>query len=303
MRDAACRVALTRRAAGVPRALSLAVAAALASVGSGALGGPAGGQVVAGSAEIHRTSAQRTDVIQSSQRAVIDWRSFSIGAAEHVNFQQPSAQAAVLNRVTGADASSLLGRLTANGQVFLVNPNGVFIGPGARIDAASFLATTTNLATADFMQERLRFDEVVNRQGVIVNQGEITVAEGGLVALIAPGVENAGVIRARLGRVVLASGNRFVLDLYGDELVRFAVDDAAIGGLQDAQGRPLRSRVRHAGRIEADGGEVRLTASAARSVVDDAINMSGHVRTGGWRCPAPSRSRARGRDSVVAAPR
>lgn len=278
VRDAVRVEAFVSRVRGVPRALSLGVLAALAAAASGVLGGPAGGQVVAGSAEILRTSSQRTDVIQSSPRAVIDWRSFSIGAAEHVDFQQPSARAAVLNRVTGSERSALLGRLTANGQVFLVNPNGVFIGPGARIDTASFLATTTNVATADFMKERLQFDDVVNPQGVIVNQGEINAADGGLVALVAPGVENAGVIRARLGRVVLASGNRFALDLYGDELVHFAVDEAAIGGLQDAQGRSLRSRVRQAGRIEADGGEVRLTASAARSVVDDAINMSGHVR-------------------------
>lgn len=275
----AARGGAGRSASGrASRALPWVALAALCGAGHPASGGPTGGQVVAGSAAIQQTTAQRTDVIQSSQRAVINWRDFSIGAAEQVNFQQPSAQAVVLNRVVGSSVSSLLGQLTANGQVYLVNPNGVFIGPNARIDAAGFLATTTNVATDDFMRDRLRFEHAVSEDGVIVNLGEITAAPGGLVALVAPAVENAGIIRARLGQVALASGSRFTLDLYGDELVQFAVDDRIAERLTDFRGRPLAARVRQAGRVEADGGVVQLTASAARALVDDAINMSGYVR-------------------------
>ena len=97
------------------------------------------------------------------------------------------------------------------------------------------------------------------------------------MALVAPGVENAGVIRAELGRVVLASGNAFTLDLYGDKLVRLVVDDQALDRLTDIDGKPLRSLVANSGRIEADGGQVLLATAAAKAVLDSAVNMSGVI--------------------------
>ena len=110
------------------------------------------------------------------------------------------------------------------------------------------------------MAGRLKFDQVVNRNAVIVNRGEITAAAGGLVALVAPGVENSGVIRAELGRVVLASGNAFTLDLFGDKLVTFAVDDKVAARLTDVDGRPLKAYVNQSGTIEADGGSILIAA-------------------------------------------
>ncbi len=239
---------------------------------------PQGGVVQAGAATITKTSATRTDIVQASDRAVINWQGFSIGAGELVNFQQPSASSAILNRVVGVDPSVILGRLTANGQVFIVNPNGVFFGQNSRLDVGSLVATTANISNSNFMAGRLSFDEVINRRATVINEGMITAADGGLVALIAPGVSNQGVIRANLGRVALASGNAFTLDLYGDKLVSFAVDDKVADRLTDASGRPLRAFVDQAGTIEANGGSVILTANAAKSVLDNVINMSGVVR-------------------------
>jgi len=259
------------------RTLPAAVAAALALHAAGAVANPQGGAVKAGAATIS-ASGNRVEVIQSSPRAVIDWRSFSIGAGEQVNFRQPSAASATLNRVTGGEASSILGRLTANGTVYLLNPNGILIGPGAKIDVGGLVATTAGISNENFMAGRLKFDQVVNRNAGVVNQGEITARAGGLVALVAPGVENSGVIRAGLGRVVLASGNAFTLDLFGDRLVSFAVDDRVAARLTDVDGRPLKAYVNQAGRIEADGGSVLLAASAAKAVLDSVINTSGVVR-------------------------
>ena len=255
----------------VPAALAFALYAA------GAAANPQGGVVKAGSATI-APNGSRLDVIQSSQRAVIDWRSFSIGAGGHVNFKQPSAASATLNRVTGPEMSAILGRLTANGTVFLVNPNGILIGPGAKIDVGGLVAATANISNENFMAGRYKFDEVVNRNAVIVNRGEITAHAGGLVALVAPGVENSGVIRAELGRVVLASGNRFTLDLFGDKLITFAVDDKVAARLTDVDGRPLTAYVNQTGTIAADGGSILIAASAAKAVLDNVINTSGVVR-------------------------
>lgn len=105
---------------------------------------PEGGQIVAGSANIVQSQVNRLDVVQQSERAAINWQSFGIGASEHVSFQQPSPQSATLNRVTGPDLSSIQGRLTANGNVFLVNPNGILFGNNAKIDVGGLVASTAN---------------------------------------------------------------------------------------------------------------------------------------------------------------
>lgn len=259
-----------------PGAIALAIA--LTHPAAPTFAGPQGGAVQAGSATLIQSGVSRLDVVQSSPRAVINWRSFGIGATEHVNFVQPSAAAATLNRVVGAESSEILGRLTANGTVFLINPNGILIGPGARIDVGSLIAATADISNENFMAGRYHFDRVVNRDAVIVNRGEITAAAGGLVALVAPGVENSGIIRAQLGKVALASGNAFTLDLFGDKLISFAVDDKVAARLTDTAGRPLAAYVNQAGVVEADGGSVLIAANAAQAVVESVVNVSGVVR-------------------------
>ena len=92
----------------------------------------------------------------------------------------------------GADPSAIIGRLTANGQVFLINPNGVLFGQGAKIDVGSLVTSTANISNENFMAGLLKFDEVTNRAATIVNRGEITAAKGGLVALVAPGWRTRG---------------------------------------------------------------------------------------------------------------
>lgn len=238
---------------------------------------PEGGEVVEGSAEIILVSPERLDIIQISDRAIIDWRSFSIALGEHTDFQMPSADALVLNRVMGGVPSEILGRLSANGQVILVNPNDVVFGESAQVDVAGILVSTIDIANQDFLAGRYNFNILINPLGLIVNRGTITVAEGGLAALVAPGVENSGVIEVRLGRVALASGNAFTLDLYGDRLVSLAVDDRVSQQVLGLDGAPRASLVENSGRISADGGTVLITAEAARGVVDNVINMSGVI--------------------------
>ena len=239
---------------------------------------PEGGTVRAGSATIVNNGAQ-TRIDQSSNRAVIDWRAFGVGATEQVLFVQPSSQSATLNRVTGDQVSAILGRIDANGQVFLVNPNGIVFGRGAQINVGGLVASTANVGNADFMAGRLDFRQPGRPGAGIVNQGQITAAEGGLVALVAPHVRNDGVIQARLGKVVLGAGDTFALDLYGDGLISLAVDPSRVGPMLDAEGRPVTSLIAHSGRIEADGGRVVLVSAAtARAALDQVINLSGTIR-------------------------
>ncbi|WOB06598.1 filamentous hemagglutinin N-terminal domain-containing protein [Piscinibacter gummiphilus] len=238
---------------------------------------PQGGSVTAGQASIQQNGALTT-VTQGSQRAAIDWRSFNVGANETVNFVQPNASAAILNRVVGNDPSAIFGRITANGQVLLINPNGILFGRTAQVDVGALTATTSNLSNADFMAGRLQFNEPGKPGATVENQGRITVAEGGFAAFVGRQVANSGVITARLGKVALAGGDAFVLDLYGDKLVNLVVDPAAMTALTDASGQPLAARVDHSGDIVADGGRVQLSVATVKRLVDNLINLSGTVR-------------------------
>ncbi|MEO8153700.1 MAG: filamentous hemagglutinin N-terminal domain-containing protein [Rhizobacter sp.] len=242
-----------------------------------AFAAPQGGAVTAGQAAIQQNGSITT-ITQGTQRAAIDWRAFNVGSSETVNFVQPNASSAVLNRVVGNEASAIFGRITANGQVYLVNPNGVVFGRSAQVDVGALTASTANISNADFMAGRLAFSEAGKPGARVENQGSITVAEGGFVALVGRNVANSGLINARLGKVALAGGDAFVLDLYGDKLVNLIVDPAAMSTLTDASGNPLAASVDLSGQIVAEGGRVQLSVATVKQLVDSLINVSGVVR-------------------------
>ncbi|MBL8491356.1 MAG: filamentous hemagglutinin N-terminal domain-containing protein [Rhodocyclaceae bacterium] len=131
---------------------------------------PTGPAVVAGSATV-TNGGSRVDIVQTTDRAIINWTAFSIGAGGTVQFVQPSPAAAALNRVTGGEASLISGLLTANGQVFLVNPNGITVGAGGRIDAAGLTLSTANIADGDFMAGNLRFEPEPVGGGIMIEAG------------------------------------------------------------------------------------------------------------------------------------
>ncbi len=137
------------------------------STPAGAL--PTGGAVAAGGAAITRAPAQLT-VNQSTQNVVINWQSFGIGAEEGVTFVQPNSNAVALNRVVGQDPSVILGSLTANGQVFVVNPNGVLFGQGAQVNVGGLVASTLGISDTDFMAGNYYF---TGTGGSVVNDGTI----------------------------------------------------------------------------------------------------------------------------------
>ena len=259
------------------RASALVIAASLAA--SPALANPLGGRVVAGSASITGQGSAEVTVTQGSNRALIEWDSFSIEPGERTVFRQPNADAIAANRVVGADPSKILGTLEADGQVVLINRNGILFGKNARVDAAGLVATTHDIDNTAFMSGGpLRFDTPGAHGASVVNEGRITIREAGVAALVAPHVRNSGVILADLGRVSLGAGEGFTLDLYGDGLVKFAAGDEVAETLTAPDGTPLKALVENDGEIAADGGRVLLTASAAREVVNQSVNVSGIVR-------------------------
>lgn len=157
---------------------------------------PEGGVPVSGSVEIAQTGNLST--ISASDKAIIEWRHFGIESGESVLFIQPSATASVLNRVAGESLSEINGLLQANGQVFLINPNGILIGPEGRIETAAFLGSTL-----DLLSNPIDFDASLEFKGAgtVSNFGRIHGKEW--VCLIGSHILNEGTIEG--GDVALAS--------------------------------------------------------------------------------------------------
>lgn len=241
---------------------ALAVSVMLA-FGTNALAQPTGGVVAAGAATIS-TGATNTTINQSTQNAIINWQSFSIASGQSVQFVQPNSSSVALNRVLGSDPSSILGSLSANGKVFLVNPNGILFGQGASVNVGGLLASTLNIADSDFLAGNYKFSG--NGTGTVLNQGSLN-ADGGSVALLGANVSNEGVISAQLGSVVLAAGNVMTMDVAGDGLLNVAVNEGAVNAL-----------VHNGGLIRADGGQVLLTAKSAGSLLQSAVNNTGVIQ-------------------------
>src|SRR6476646_10569923 len=264
------------------RNLLLATTPLLALGLTQASAGPEGGTVVGGTASIQGQGTSAVIINQSSSSAIINWNTFNIRANESVRFNQPSSSSVALNRVTGGlGPSEIMGTLTANGRVFVINREGILFGPSAVVNTAGFLATTNDIRNRDFMAGRYNFNISGRPDASIVNQGHITASSGGFAALVAPGVRNTGTITATLGTVSLASGNMFTLDLYGDKLIQLGVGDEIASQVKDvATGQPLKSLVSNtkSGTLSANGGRVELTAAAARAVVDSVINTKGVIR-------------------------
>ncbi|WP_306607114.1 filamentous hemagglutinin N-terminal domain-containing protein, partial [Azonexus sp.] len=189
---------------------------------------PNGAQVVAGSAAI--TQNGNTLNIANTPGAIINWANFSVGALEAVRFQQQSALSSVLNRVTGSEASAIHGAMTSNGRVWLINPNGILFGQGARIDIPGFVASTLNVSNADFLAGRMNFS-AGGVAGNIRNEGTLSNAGAGNIYLIAPDIANTGIINAPNGEVLLAAGRQVSLvdNAHPDvQIVVSAPDDQAI---------------------------------------------------------------------------
>lgn len=245
----------------------------------GAAANPLDGKVTAGSAAIAGQGTANVQIQQSTEKAIINWRSFDIGVDETTRFVQPGKDSVTLNRVTGGlGASTIDGTLKANGNIFLVNPDGILFGPTSIVDTGGLVATTSDIADDDFMAGHYVFTRPGRPDASVINQGRITISETGIGAFVAPGVRNAGIITAKLGDIGLASANSFTLDFYGDELIKLTVGDEVASEVRDlATGQSLDALVKNEGMIKADGGRIALTATAARAVVDSVINNTGVI--------------------------
>ncbi|MFN7902280.1 MAG: YDG domain-containing protein [Holosporales bacterium] len=231
---------------------------------------PQGGQVAAGDITIQSPTPGYQEITQTTDKGIINWQSFDIAKDEHVRFVQPSASSNTLNRVTGStNPSQILGKLSANGQVTLINPNGVFFGKDSVVDVAGLTASTANIKDTDFLSGKMQFNEPGSPNAEIANEGTMTMAEAGIATLVAPSVRNDGVITAKLGTINIGGAEKFTVDLYGNGLMSLVVEDAA-----------LQTAVRNGGVLDAEGGTITLSAKAAGELVASLTAGPAVVNTG-----------------------
>jgi len=237
---------------------------ALLRLSTGSVAEPAGGVVVHGQAGISQAGSLTT-ISQASDKAVINWQSFSIGRGETVTFNQPSVSSVTLNRVIGNEQSVISGALNANGQVFLVNSNGIVFNRGAQVNVGGLVASTLDISDANFMAGRYRFEG--SSQAAVINRGHIRASNGGYIALLGKTVSNDGVISATLGTVAMASGRKITLNFEGNSLIDVTIDEGTLNAL-----------VENKRAIKADGGRVILTAKAADALLSAQVNNSGVIQ-------------------------
>ena len=262
------------------------------------LRGVVAGQVVV-NAPVRGASRPLLTVDQASQRAILDWKSFNISSDAEVRFNQPNSTASVLNRIYSADPSIIQGKLTANGQVLLINQNGILFDRGSQVNVQALLASTLNISNARYNTGALTTGGLTSAlaEGGYDDQGNtlamrpdgtlpagigigtsgpadaappaITAKAGGSIIIFAPRVDNrAGLISSPDGQVILAAGGKAYLALAeaADPTLRgFRVEVEASHGV-DVN---LSDLVRNSGIVTADRGNVTLAALA--------INQNGRV--------------------------
>ena len=226
-----------------------------------AMAGPGGGQVVSGAGSISQQGATTT-IQQTSQNLSLNWQSFNIAKQETVNFLQPSATAIAVNRIFDTNGTQILGHLNANGQIYLINPNGIIFGQGAQVNVGGLVASTLDIANS--ANGVVSFSG--NGAGSIVNQGVINAAKGGYVAFIGNAVSNTGAIIAPMGAVGLGAGNAVTLTFAGNSLLKMQVEQSVLNAL-----------AANGGLIQADGDMVILTAGARTALLASVVNNTGII--------------------------
>lgn len=261
------------------------------------MGNPTGGVVVNGNVQFHNPNANTLQINQSSNLAIIDWQDFSIGVGETTQFVQPSASATVLNRVVTGNPSAIYGSLLANGNVFVVNPNGIVVGAGGVIDVGgSFVASTLDISNNDFLSggpNRFYGDS----QTGITNFGTISSRNGDVI-LMGGFVDNQGQIGALNGAVALSSGGDILVSESGGSTITIqgGSDYNGIGINNDgeirgssaelkAHGNVYALAINNGGAVRANGasrsnGRVRLSASGSSSNINLGDNSSLSARSG-----------------------
>ena len=258
------------------------------SVSSTALPVLLDGGTVSGVAGMTRTS-NSLDIQQNSSSAVIDWSSFDIGEKASVTFdQQGNSSWSVLNRIYDSKPSQILGKLTADGKVYLVNRNGILFGADSQVNVHSLVASSLNITEENFKNGLLTFEKDVDSPGAVENEGVIATKTGGSVYLIAPSVSNSGKITAYAGQVGLVGASSVTITTDANAsstrsaLVVNIADEASAGEATNQKSGSIITDSGLAGlygKNVTQNGLIRATSTAQQKGMIE-LQASGTVATG-----------------------
>ncbi|GEM_PF-3039057 len=231
-----------------------------------------------GNGEVSLQQEGSVYTVTATDNAIADFTQLSITTDEVLNFNLPSATSSMLNRVIGSEASEFLGSIFSNGNIFIINPNGIHFGSQAVVNVQSLVASTLNLSNENFLAGNYALARDPSlAAGFILNEGEMTAARDGFVALVGGAVQNTGKIIADGGSVQLVGADRVTLGIDGGNLISVEVQDPIQSEVRDLHGNVVKDLISNSGTIQANGGSVVLSAKAAEEVFDSIINHTGII--------------------------
>ncbi|WP_432499371.1 filamentous hemagglutinin N-terminal domain-containing protein [Haemophilus influenzae] len=248
---------------------------------------------------VHGTATMQVDgnktIIRNSVDAIINWKQFNINQNEMVQFLQENNNSAVFNRVTSNQISQLKGILDSNGQVFLINPNGVAIGKNAIINTNGFTASTLDISNENIKARNFTFEQTKDKAlAEIVNHGLITVGKDGSVNLIGGKVKNEGVISVNGGSISLLAGQKITISDIINPTITYSIaapENEAINlGDIFAKGGNINVRaanIRNQGKLSADSvskdksGNIVLSAKEGEAEIGGVISAQNQQAKGG----------------------
>jgi filamentous hemagglutinin family protein len=225
------------------------------------LANPTGPAVVGGQATVSGLGTSHVTIDQTSQQAIISWQTFNNANNEVVQFIQPNHSSIAYNPIFDNNPSQILGSIIANGTVILANRNGIFFGPHAQINVGGLIASSLMMSNSNFMRGYYLF-QGVGIEGPVKNMGTIRGLHDG-VYLLAPNVENSGIIASPTGNIVLAAGAKAFLSYRPDGQGFLAELSAPIG-----QAVNLKDLI-------ADGGNITM---AGRVVNQQGLVQANSIR-------------------------
>ena len=222
---------------------------------------PQGEIIVSGNVTIEKNPNNLT-INQSSEKLVANWQSFNIGQNHTVNFIQPSADSIALNRVTGSSASLIQGSLNSNGQVFLINPNGILFSKNSQVNVGGLVASTQDISDNNFLNNHFSFEGI--SQNSIINNGTISSKDSGHIFLLAAKIINDGQLNSHNGNINLGAGSKFYID-FGNQIKL------------EVKNEILETLIENNGAIITNDGNIYLTSQAASQIKSSVINNTGII--------------------------
>ncbi|MDX1920787.1 MAG: filamentous hemagglutinin N-terminal domain-containing protein, partial [Candidatus Caenarcaniphilales bacterium] len=231
---------------------------------------PNGYKTVTGDVNFERGN-NNLNVNSRSSHAIVEYEAFNVGVDATVNFNLPNSRSAILNRVTGPNASEIYGQINSNGKVFLINPNGVIFGPGSTVNVASLFASTLNITDKNFLDEKFQFYQAGD-PAMILNKGVIKVQEGGSVALLGGAIRNEGSIEASSGSINLVAGKSVTVHVDNNLVTSVEVNESLQQAIKD-----VRAAVENLGYLSAQAKLVRLQAELTSKLYELSVNNEGII--------------------------